>query len=94
MRLLKDADEEAYNKQFSGYLKAGLDADSLEKVYLEAHKKIRADPIAKISKKADKKTVKAFGKRRGKMATSQRRARVLQKIASHIARKEAQDAEE
>ena len=34
MRLLQDEDEEAYKRQFSKYIKEGIDADSVSKSHL------------------------------------------------------------
>merc|ERR1712054_316014 len=50
MSSLKEEDEKEYEKVFSTYIKEGVDADDLEELYQEAHKKIRADP--KKEKKA------------------------------------------
>jgi large subunit ribosomal protein L5e len=44
MRSLKEEDEDAYKKQFSAYIKAGLTADKIEPMYAAAHTAIRADP--------------------------------------------------
>jgi large subunit ribosomal protein L5e len=44
MRLLQEDDEEAYNKQFSGYINAGIGADDIEGIYEAAHAAIREDP--------------------------------------------------
>merc|ERR1712108_7078 len=54
MRLLKDEDGEKYKKQFSRYVKAGLNADGLEAMYKKVHAAIRKDPVAKITKKKGK----------------------------------------
>jgi large subunit ribosomal protein L5e len=44
MRLLQSEDEEHYQKQFKGFIAAGLDAANLEKTYAAAHAAIRKDP--------------------------------------------------
>lgn len=44
MRQLQEEDEEAYNRQFSQYVKNGIGADDLEDMYTKAHAAIRADP--------------------------------------------------
>jgi len=44
MKDLKDEDPEAYQQQFGLYIKAGIDADGLEKMWASAHAAIRADP--------------------------------------------------
>merc|ERR1712166_31328 len=47
MEALLEDDEEAYKKQFSRYIAAGIEADDLEDLYSEAHSGIRADPFKK-----------------------------------------------
>jgi large subunit ribosomal protein L5e len=47
MRSLQEDDEEAYTKQFSRVIAAGIDADALEGMYTAAHAAIRADPLRK-----------------------------------------------
>merc|ERR1712158_53390 len=42
MEKLKEDDEEAYAKQFSQYIKAGIDGEALEAMYEKAHDAIRA----------------------------------------------------
>jgi large subunit ribosomal protein L5e len=44
MEELQEDDEEAYNRQFSKYIEAGVEADSLEEMYTKVHAAIRADP--------------------------------------------------
>lgn len=44
MKKLKAENEEAYKRQFSRYIKEGITAESLEKIYADAHKAIRANP--------------------------------------------------
>jgi large subunit ribosomal protein L5e len=44
MQELEDDDEEAYKRQFARYIEKGIDADSLEDLYTEAHNKIKEDP--------------------------------------------------
>jgi large subunit ribosomal protein L5e len=46
MRLLKD-DADSYQKQFSRYIKAGISADNIEKMYKEVHAAIRKNPATK-----------------------------------------------
>lgn len=58
MRCLLEKDEEAYQKQFSKYIKSGLVADDLEGMYTKAHASIRADPLKKAPAKDKSKVVK------------------------------------
>ncbi|KAG0638749.1 hypothetical protein HOY80DRAFT_966445 [Tuber brumale] len=44
METLADDDEERYKSQFQQYLDDGVEADGLEKLYADAHAKIREDP--------------------------------------------------
>jgi large subunit ribosomal protein L5e len=85
MRLLADENEEKFKKQFSQYIKKGITADGLEKVYKAAHAAIRADPTPrkKIERGANfKHTIKPHPK---KLTHAQRIERVkakLQRIAN------------
>jgi large subunit ribosomal protein L5e len=80
MESLKEEDEERYNRQFSAYIKAGVDADGIEKMYADAHKAIRANPERKeSSKKAPEK--KDFRKHR-KTSIKQKKARIKQKLTA------------
>jgi large subunit ribosomal protein L5e len=44
MSKLQEDDEEAYKRQFSSMIKAGITADKIEDIYKKAHAAIRADP--------------------------------------------------
>jgi large subunit ribosomal protein L5e len=44
MKTLSEDDEEAYKRQFSRYIAAGINADGLEGLYKAAHAAIRKDP--------------------------------------------------
>jgi len=80
MRHLKDVDEAAYKKQFSRYAAKGITADNLEKIYADAHAKIRADP--KFVKKEAKKDVKHNIVKKRKLNNKQRKERVKTKMAN------------
>eukprot|EP01135_Chromosphaera_perkinsii_P007027 Nk52_evm6s675 gene=Nk52_evmTU6s675 len=54
MEYLEDEDPDSYQRQFSRYLKEGLDKDSLEEMYEKAHEAIRADPSHKPTTKKGK----------------------------------------
>lgn len=81
MRKLQENEPERYEKQFSLYIKAGVEADDLEDMYTKAHAAIRADPKALPKKARDKAQVSKF-KRTPKMALSEKRDHVLNKILS------------
>merc|ERR1712020_743176 len=54
---LMEEDEEAYKKQFSRYIKLGINPDGVEAMYKKAHSAIRANPAreSKPEKKVAKK---------------------------------------
>ncbi|KAL9989175.1 hypothetical protein ACROYT_G003695 [Oculina patagonica] len=78
MQELRDEDEETYKKQFSQYIKNGIEPDQIEGVYKKAHAAIREDPEAKPAAKKDVQP-KRFNRK--KMSLQQRKARVAQKKA-------------
>merc|ERR1712003_271394 len=76
MRTLNDEDEDAFKRQFSQYIKNGVNPDSIEGMYKNAHAAIRADPSLKKSEKKPFKG-KRFGRK--KMSLAQRRDSARQK---------------
>ncbi|PAA79934.1 hypothetical protein BOX15_Mlig001606g2, partial [Macrostomum lignano] len=88
MRSLKSDDEEAYQRQFSDYLKKGVDENSIEQMYTKAHAAIRAKPEPEAPKKkapaADGAKPKRYGRK--KMSREQKRNRVQQKKATFLAK--------
>jgi len=90
---LQGDDEEAYNRQFSRFVGAGIGADDLEALYTAAHAAIRKDPTKKRAAlelgyfkkreapKDEKKVVKKrFNKAR--QSIEQRKARIRQKLVA------------
>jgi len=75
MNLLED-NETVYNRQFSKYTKAELNADNLEDTIKEVHEAIRADPSAKKEQKTPYNGPKIIKK--SKMNLLQRRDRIKQ----------------
>ncbi|KAI5711219.1 60S ribosomal protein L5 [Diaphorina citri] len=82
MRQLSEEDDEAFKRQFSGYIKAGVVADEIEGMYKKAHENIRADP-AHIKKEKKTPTVDSKGKiqkpkrwNKKKLTLAQRKERV------------------
>jgi len=53
MKSLKDDDEDAYQRQFSKFIKEGITPDALEGIYKKAHEQIRANPD-RVTKKKEK----------------------------------------
>jgi len=90
MEALKEDDEDAYKKQFSAYIKAGLTADSLEGLYSKAHAAIRADPnkaradseLGNNKTRKGKKPAEFPAKRwnQSKKSIEQRKGRIKQKL--------------
>merc|ERR1739849_11813 len=78
MEKLKEDDEEAYAKQFSQYVKAGIDGEALEAMYEKCHDAIRADPGH--SKKENAKSSEKKRWNRAKMGLAARKDRVRQKM--------------
>merc|ERR1712037_1075417 len=88
MEKLEEENEEAFKRQFSRFIKNGINSENIEEMYKKAHAAIRADPSpkAKVEKTVDKKRWN-----RAKISYAQRRARVAQVKASFL---RAQEAEE
>ena len=61
MQSLKEEDEDAYKRQFSKFIAAGISGDKLEEMYKKGHAAIRANPEreAKKEKKVEKKRFNA-----------------------------------
>lgn len=85
MKSLKEEDEDKYQKQFSDYLKKGIDEDSIEQMYQKAHDTIRAKPELEPQPKKDIKP-KRWTKK--KMSYEQRKNRVAQKKATFLSKLE------
>jgi large subunit ribosomal protein L5e len=79
MKLLQKEDAEAYKRQFSQYIAAGVSADNLEQVYKKAHAAIRAKP--EHTKKA-KKNVQPKRFSLKKLTLEQRQKNLAAKKAS------------
>lgn len=80
MRQLAENDEEAYKRQFSNYIKLGIEADSIEGIYKKAHEAIRADPARIKKQKETPDVVKRWN--RAKLSLSERKNRIAQKKES------------
>ena len=86
MRTLKEENEEAYQRQFSTYIKNGIDADGIEEMYQKAHEAIRKNPMppkkAVTSKPYKDSKPKRHNKR--KLTLKERRERVRAKKARYL----------
>jgi len=78
MRRLAEDDPAKYQKQFSQYIKAGIEPDQLEKLIAETHRKIRANPEAVLTTKHKPEQPKRFGTR-PKLTLAERRANLESK---------------
>jgi len=87
MNHLAEEDEEAFKRQFSRYIKLGITADSIEAMYTNAHKAIRADPSPKA--KSDKAvTSKRWNAK--KITLAERKAKVEAAKAEFLSQLEDQ----
>lgn len=94
MKQLQD-DEDAYKRQFSDYIKNGVNAGNIEAMYKKAHAEIRKDPEHKPVLKKKPEGFKQKRWNRGKVSKAQRKDRVKQKKASFLKKMQlaAADAE-
>jgi len=90
MTQLKDDDDEAYRRQFGGFIKAGVEPEGIEAMYTKCHAAIRADP-------SPKEKVEFAGKvkrhNRAKISRQQRQARVKQ-IKEYFLKQKAEAEDE
>lgn len=80
MKMLKDDAPEKYQAQFSSFADAGVEPEALEKIYLDAHAAIRADPSVKLSEKkapSEKRTWKMK-----KLSYDERKANLVARLNS------------
>lgn len=91
MRKLKDEDEDAYNRQFKRFNQANISPDALEKMYQEAHRKIRENPERRTKPKKEVKTVRWTAKKR---TIGERKNRVKQMKANILKAQGAEPMEE
>jgi len=78
MKHLKEADQAAFDRQFSKYIKAGIKGEEIEGRWAKVHQAIRADPSFKKSTKPTPKAHKKHGQIRKSLA--QRKDTVRQKM--------------
>jgi len=93
MTSLKDENPDAYAKQFSRFVKAGIEPSSFEALYKAAHAAIRTDPSPspKKEKKADATKPKRWNK--VKLARSSRKNRVQQRKTAFLKTVQGGEAE-
>lgn len=85
MRQLSEDEPEAYAKQFSRFVKAGVSADDLEAMYTKAHAAIRANPNPAKTAKPTPAVHASLKFKKNKLSLEQRKERVQQKIAAFYA---------
>jgi large subunit ribosomal protein L5e len=90
MKSLEEEDPEAFKRQFSQYIKLGINADQVEGIYKKAHASIREDPSAKVHEKKEPPAKKVKRWNRAKLTLSERKNRVAQKKASFLQKLETQ----
>ncbi|CAG9833487.1 unnamed protein product [Diabrotica balteata] len=90
MKSLEEEDPEAFKRQFSQYIKLGINADQVENMYKNAHAAIRANP--ELEKKAEKAPAPAKRWNRRKLTLAERKDRVAQKKKSYIAKLQDQES--
>lgn len=83
MNYLMEEDEDAYQRQFSKYIADGVEADDIEDMYLQAHKKIREDPS--FTKKEKSGAEHNHTWRMKKRTYDERKQAVKDKLAAHLA---------
>lgn len=83
MQLLSEEDPDSYKKQFRSYLFNGLDADSIEDMWTEAHAAIRKNP-AHAPKKQHTGPHREIKGRKARISLQQRKSGVAQKKANFI----------
>jgi len=80
MKKLREADDEAYKRQFADYIKAGIEPEHIEAMWTKAHAAIRQDPVFVATKKPEKPVHKSFKPKKKNL--KQRKDRIKQKLAA------------
>merc|ERR1712241_1047184 len=88
MTYLQENDEEAYKRQFSGFIKNGVTPSKMEEMYKKCHAAIRKDPAAKAGQKKD---VQKKRWNKAKMHKNQKVARTAEKKAAYLKSLEEDD---
>merc|ERR1719378_2025362 len=96
MESMQEEDSTKYEAHFSKFIENDIDADKMEDMYTEAHKKIRDDPTFTPKEKKEIKWTRKGNEvsssdgqshnRSIKLSLKQRRTKVAQKIAAAQAR--------
>lgn len=86
MNYLREEDEDRYSKQFSAYIREGIEPDDIEDIYLQAHEKIRQDPS--FTKKRRTGGPHSNNWRQSKISLEQRKENIKNKIAAAMQNEE------
>ena len=82
MKQLSMDDPESYKRQFSLYIKEGIKPEDLENIYIEAHKKIRENPVhEKVGKTHEEYKAEFAKKRLPKLSLEERKKLHAEKLA-------------
>jgi large subunit ribosomal protein L5e len=92
MRSLKDDDEDAYKRQFSKFIEAGIEADTLEDMYKKAHAAIRDHPEPLPKKEKPAAESKRFNAKRRTLLDRKNRVKNRKAYMLHL--KQQQEAAE
>jgi len=92
MKHLSEEDEDAYKRQFSKFIAAGVTADSLHGIYESAHAAIRKSPEHKKKEAKKPKEQKRWNKK--KLTNAERKHRIANKKAYLLHLKNLQEAQE
>lgn len=82
MESLQEENEDAYQKQFAGYITHNISPDDIEEMYENAHKKIRENPDRKP--KAEYKGGKPKKYNQTRLTLEERKAKVLAAKQAHL----------
>lgn len=91
MQQLSENDDDAYKRQFSRFIKNGIQPDSIESIYKKAHEAIRADPTRKSKERTKPPVKKRWNLKKLSLAT--RKNRVAQKKTTFLKKLETEAAE-
>jgi large subunit ribosomal protein L5e len=82
MRILQKKDDGSYQKHFSQYIKAGLEADALEKTWLNVHASIRKNPVHVSTRRQVPESYKAKRFTAKRFTLAERKERVARAVAA------------
>jgi len=77
---LRDADDEAYKRQFSDYIKEGIEPEHIEAMWTKAHAAIRQNPVYVPTQKPANPVHKSYKAKPKNL--KQRKDRIKQKLAA------------